>query len=205
MCTHQSEQGITCVLLCGTYFFSRIIPILTLPWTSLKANPMKTLPWRKIAFIAAGVVLAAFLVFYFTRTRSTKLYSAAVDPAFGEYISSYTAGVIGSGSTIRIVLAKDAVDSASVGQETNVKLFNFSPAAQGTSRWLDRRTLEFRPEARLISGQIYDVSFALSKLFDMPKGLSSFEYSFQVIPQNFELAIENVRPYTKTERNRQKN
>ncbi len=141
---------------------------------------MKNLPWKKIglAGLYVGVVLA--LVFYFTTGKSTKPYSTSINPAFGEYISSYTAGVISSGSTLRIILARDAVDSTSVGQGTSVKLLEFSPAIKGTSQWLDRRTIEFKPASRLISGQIYEASFRLSKLFDLPKDLGTFEYTFQV-------------------------
>ncbi len=165
---------------------------------------MKNLPWKKIgvAGLSVGVVLA--LVLYFTTGKSTKPYSTSINPAFGEYISSYTAGVVSSGSTLRIILSRDAVDSSAVGQETAVKLLEFNPSVKGTSRWLDRHTLEFTPTSRLTSGQIYEVSFRLSKLFNVVKELGTFEYTFQVIPQNFELSILNVKPYVKTELKRQK-
>lgn len=127
-----------------------------------------------------------------------------IDPAFGEYISTYTAGVISSNSPIRIIFAKEAVDSASIGQETSVKLFDFNPSISGKSKWLDRRTIEFKPDGRMPSGQVYQVEFNLSKLFDVPKELTSFNYSFQIIPQSFELSINNVKPYVKTELKRQR-
>ncbi|MFN8887405.1 MAG: hypothetical protein ACK5WF_08090, partial [Cyclobacteriaceae bacterium] len=127
-----------------------------------------------------------------------------IDPAFGEYISTYTAGVISSNSPIRIIFAKEAVDSASIGQETSVKLFEFSPSISGKTKWLDRRTIEFKPDGRMPSGQVYQVEFNLSKLFEVPKELTSFNYSFQIIPQSFELSINNVKPYVKTELKRQR-
>jgi alpha-2-macroglobulin len=165
---------------------------------------MKNAPWRKIGLISVTVILTLVLAFYFTKSKSARSYSASINPAFGEFISSYTAGVINSGSTVRIILAKDAVDSAAIGSETSVKLLEFSPSVQGITKWLDRRTLEFKPAVRLASGQIYEVRFAISKLFEMPSGLNTFEYSFQVIPQNFELSIENIKPYVKTELTRQR-
>ena len=127
-----------------------------------------------------------------------------IDPAFGEYISTYTAGVISSNSPIRIIFAKEAIDSASIGQETSVKLFDFNPSISGKTKWLDRRTLEFKPDGRMPSGQVYQVEFNLSKLFEVPKELTSFNYSFQIIPQGFELSINNVKPYVKTELKRQR-
>ena len=163
---------------------------------------MKTIPWKKVIFAAAGIGVAVLLVFYFTSTRATKFVTKAINPAFGEYISSYTALSISSGSPIRIVLAKDAIDSANVG-ETSTNFFGFSPSVKGITVWLDRRTVEFRPAGRLKSGQIYEAAFYLSKALQVPDDLKTFEYSFQVIPQNFEFSIDNVRPYVKTELKRQ--
>jgi uncharacterized protein YfaS (alpha-2-macroglobulin family) len=165
---------------------------------------MQSLPWKKIAIGVVTVGVIALGIFYVTSSKGTKPGVTYVNPAFGEYISSFTSGTVSSGSTIRIVLSNDVLDSASVGQETSVKLFSFSPNVGGKTVWLDRRTVEFTPANRLISGQLYEVSFALSRLVEVPKELETFEYSFQVIPQNFELAISNVLPYVKTELKRQK-
>lgn len=165
---------------------------------------MQNLSIKKIAVGVAAVVIVAFGVFYVTTTKGTKPAATYVNPAFGEYIASYTAGVVSSGSPVRIILSQDVVDSSAIGQETSVKLFSFSPSLNGKTVWLDRRTVEFTPEARLISGQLYEVRFVLSKLLEVPKELNVFEYTFQVIPQNFEVSISNVRPYVKTELTRQK-
>src|SRR5579871_342076 len=108
----------------------------------------------KNSAIAGGVLVAAFLGYYFTQGRNSRPEFAAIDPAFGEYISSYTSLSVNSGSTIRIVLAKEAIDSASIG-EASTKLFEFSPSIKGITVWLDRRTVEFRPSGRLKSGQVY--------------------------------------------------
>lgn len=164
---------------------------------------MKKLPWKLIAISLAGIAVLATAV-YFINKRSKAEVANYINPAFGEYISSYTAGVIPSGSTLVVVLAKNVADSASIGQETSVKLFDFRPAIKGKVIWVDARTLEFRPENRLPSGQVYEASLQLSKLMTVPSELREFTYSFQVIPQNFETTIENIKPYVKTELNRQK-
>ena len=160
--------------------------------------------WKKIGLGAAAVGLIAFSIFYFYDGKGAKTFNSAINPAFGEYISSYTAGVIGSGSPIRVVLSRDVVDSSSVGDETTVKLFELSPSVKGITVWLDRRTVEFRPETRLLSGQIYEIKFQLSRLLEVPQALSVFEYALQVIPQNFEVSVENIKPYVKTDLKRQK-
>src|SRR5882672_6435967 len=153
---------------------------------------MKNISWKKLSLIGAGVAVIVLIVFYFTTSKSAKAPLTAINPAFGEYITSYTALSVSSGSSIRIILSKDAIDSAAVG-ESSTKLFEFSPSIKGITVWLDRRTVEFKPAGRLRSGQVYEVSFFLSKLLQVPKGLGTFQYAFQVIPQNFELSIDNVR------------
>jgi alpha-2-macroglobulin len=166
---------------------------------------MSTLPWKKIALVlvAIGTVLAG--VFYFNKSTADKPVEAFINPAFGEHISGFTAGVISSGSNIRIELSNDAIDSTSVGSESSVRLFEFTPGIAGKAVWLDRRTVEFQPLEKLQSGQMYTVNFFLSKILtDLPDGLETFQYAFQVIPQNFEVSIENIVPYVKTELTRQK-
>ncbi len=165
---------------------------------------MKTFPWKKISLIGIGLVAVIAAVFYFVPGKGAKTFNSAINPAFGEYISSYTAGVISSGSPIRIIFSQDAVDSSAIGNESGAKLFTFSPSIEGTTVWHDRRTVEFKPTARLISGQIYEVHVLLGKLFQVANDLSTFEYTFQVIPQNFEVSVENVKPYVKTQLARQK-
>ncbi len=165
---------------------------------------MNSLPLKKVAIGAVAVVIAIAGIFYFKTSKGTKPGPSYINPAFGEYISSYTAGVLPSSTTVRIILAKEAVDSSMIGQESSVKLFSFSPSISGKTVWLDRRTVEFTPESRLISGQVYEVSFGLSKLMEVPGELSTFEYTFQVIPQNFEVSVDNIKPYVKTELKRQK-
>jgi len=165
---------------------------------------MKNLPWKKIGLGTAVLAIIVVAVFYFQHAKSKSLTPAGINPAFGEHISSYTAGIVSSGSTLRIILAEDAVDSIEIGQEASAKLFEFSPSVGGKAIWLDRRTVEFQPEARLASGQVYEVTFFLSKLVnDLPSDLHTFIYSFQVIPQNFEVSIQNIKPYVKTELTKQ--
>lgn len=163
-------------------------------------NPL----WKKlgIAFVALGLITAG--IFYVTNTKGKSASSAFVNPAFGEYISTYTAGIVSAKATLRIVLAQSLADSLEIGQEVSAKLFDFSPSIKGQAFWLDNRTIEFRPVDRLKSGQVYEANFFLSKLLKTPEDLQTFEYSFQVIAQNYEVSIENQRPYVKTELRRQK-
>src|SRR6476620_5781415 len=105
---------------------------------------MKNLPLKKIAIGAVGVIILALVIFYLTTTGKSAKPSATINPAFAEYISSYTAGVVSSNSAIRIILTKDAVDSTLIGQETTENLSKFSPSLKGKVTWLDAKTVEFK-------------------------------------------------------------
>jgi len=160
--------------------------------------------YKRIGFGILIIALITFFVFYFTSSKSERGDLGAINPAFGEYVSSYTAGVISSGSPIRIILTEDVVDLDMVGKEASTKLFSLKPSTAGKVVWLDTRTVEFQLTSRLISGQIYEIDFYLSKLMTVAKGLETFNYSLRVIPQNFGLQVDNILPYVKTELTRQK-
>ncbi|MEQ8424584.1 MAG: hypothetical protein RIA63_07725, partial [Cyclobacteriaceae bacterium] len=114
---------------------------------------------KKISYGVVVILLISVSVFYFTTTNSQKSDPGGINPAFGEYVSSYTAGVISSGSAIQIILTQDAVDLEMVGKEATGKLFSFSPSVDGKVVWLNTRTVEFKPTERLASGQTYELDF----------------------------------------------
>ncbi len=165
---------------------------------------MQSFSWKKVAISVVAIGIAVFGIFYFTNSGGKKKPDTYINPAFSEFITSYTAGVISSGTTIRIILANEAVDSTLIGQETSVNVFSFSPSMTGKTVWVDRRTVEFIPDSRMKHGQIYEAEFHLSKLFAVPQELNRFTFSFQVMPQNFEVMIDNMKPYINTELTRQR-
>ena len=158
----------------------------------------------RVVIGAAALIVAALGIFYFSTREEKQLPVVAINPAFAEYISGFTSGVVTSATSVKITFVEDMVDSADVGQPTSVKLFAFSPSVRGTTVWLDQKTVEYRPEQRLPAGQQYEASFDLGKLRQVAKDLQSFTFSFQVIPQNYDVSITNVRPYVMTELSRVK-
>ena len=66
---------------------------------------MQSLPWKKIAIGAVAIGIIALGIFYVTNSKGTKPGVTYVNPAFGEYISSFTSGTVSSGSIVRIVLS----------------------------------------------------------------------------------------------------
>src|SRR5690606_14239128 len=126
-----------------------------------------------------------------------------VNAAFAEYISSYSAGVLGSGAVVRVTFVRDVGDTTDIGKNTK-RLFSLSPSVSGTTVWTSASSVEFRPEHRLKSGQVYHVDFDLAAVADVPETFETFSFSFQVIPQNFELTVNNIRAHTNTDMKRQR-
>jgi alpha-2-macroglobulin len=165
---------------------------------------MKSLSTKNLVAISAFVVAFVVTLLLVLPGKGSRDYIRGVDPAYGEYITSYSSGVLRSGATIRLVFTRDVVDESAVGKPAQSKLFSFEPAVKGEATWLDKHTIEFQPATRLISGQRYEVRFQLGKVMDVPEAMQIMAYSFQVIPQNYELSIDNIKPYTRTELTRQK-
>ena len=72
-----------------------------------------------IGVVALGIII--FGIFYFVDTRGKRTPETYINPAFSEYITSYTAGVVSSNSPIRVILASEAVDSSLIGEPSSVK------------------------------------------------------------------------------------
>lgn len=161
-----------------------------------------SISWPRVS--VTGVIAILSICVLSCNKTDKNAQPSSIDPAFNEYISAYTAGVIGSGSSITISFAHDVVGFDKVGEEADASLFSFSPSIKGTALWQDLRTIRFTPEGRFTSGTTYQITFRLGKLVVVPAELSSFSYNLQILPQNFEVVVNNVRPYVKTELTRQR-
>jgi len=140
-------------------------------------------------FIAFTVVLSVLLGG--VSSCSKKRVFKPVNPAFREYIQAFSSGIIPANSTIKIRLANDFADSVSSDTPVKEKLFDFSPSINGSAYWLDKRTIEFRPEKSLPPDEYYNAKFFLSKLIQVPDSLNTFEFQFLIMQQDYEVIIDN--------------
>lgn len=158
----------------------------------------------RIIWFAAILIIAAAAVLTWLHFTPGKRASVSFNPAFAEFISYYSAGILSSGSVVRIGFTRDVVDSAMVGQTDSRTLFEFSPKVNGKVRWLDKRTVEFVPDGRWPSGKQIDGRFRLSRVMNVPDDLSVFVWSFRIVAQYLDFTVENVVPYVKTDLSRLK-
>jgi len=152
----------------------------------------------KYSVIAFGKVLLFAILLAFTACKKGKKDApppVKINPGFSEYVSAYTTGIISSKSTIKIKLSNQLEQDVEPGTYVKTDFFSFSPKIEGKVYWLDNRTLELRPDEDLISGQIYEGNFHLTKLIDVPSDFSDFPIQFQIIKQNFRISKITLDPY----------
>ena len=109
---------------------------------------------RKLLYAVLAVVFASL-------TACSPKHTESLDPAFAQYVSAYTGGVVQEGTAIRIELATPVpIEKQGEG------LFRFKPALSGTERWLSPTVVEFVPDA-LKEGTVYEGSFQVGKVLNV--------------------------------------
>jgi len=154
---------------------------------------MKTFSFRS-AFFNSFIVLILAATLIQCKKKSDKSFT--INPAFIEKIAAFTSGVISSESVIQIILTEDYPENIDLNTVIEKNLFSFKPKIEGNAYWVDKRTIEFRPESKLKSGETYTAKFFLSKLMSVPSELKTFEFQFSVIPQTFNVSVDGFESYS---------
>ena len=77
-------------------------------------------------------------------------------------------------------------------------VFDFSPSVPGKAYWVDERTIEFRPQAKLVADQSYSADFRLDKVMDVPSQFDNFKFTFQTIKPDFTVSFMGLQTATNT-------
>ncbi len=112
-----------------------------------------------------------------------------VDPAFGAYISGYTAGLISAYQPITIQLAQPF---SGVLPEDIISL---QPHTVGHTHLANEYTLVFTPDEPLAGNTHYTASLLLGKIMDVPDGHRTFQFSFQTIGQQLSVYTDGPQAY----------
>ncbi|RLD90147.1 MAG: hypothetical protein DRJ29_15890, partial [Bacteroidetes bacterium] len=114
-------------------------------------------------------LLLLLAVAVLTGCKEKKSEIPAIDPAFINYVSGFTSGVISASSNIALTLLAD-IPEAIREKSLKLELLEIRPSVKGNFTWVDSRTLEFSPEGTLDPGTIYQCKFHLNKLMEVPGG-----------------------------------
>lgn len=149
------------------------------------------------------VLLLTSLVFISCSKEETKesprkgkvvLNTVSSADELSKYISAFTSGEISKASPILVQFAADMVSNDEVGKESSDFSLNFEPILEGTSIWLDKRTLKFVPEEVLKTAQSYLCEVNLSELFEnVPEELTTFQFQFFAIPTSLDIVINPLK------------
>jgi alpha-2-macroglobulin len=153
---------------------------------------------RTLIITAAVIVVAALALVLSGRGRQLlgiTSSSAKINPAFREYISAFSGGVISGKSVIKIQFTSSFADSSLFDKELTEKYFDFQPAIEGKTKWLDRQTLAFIPNATLPQNTKYKARFHLYKLLTVSSELRTFEWEFATIRQFIEARLTDFYIY----------
>ena len=142
-----------------------------------------------------------------------------VNPAFGQYISAYTSGMVSRKTSIRIELAKGYFETHPVLNKSSVKdsvlfaspanaqlvalpdstiledIFTFEPKIKGKAIWISDRIIEFIPAETLPVNQLYNVKFNLEDVMVVPEDFETFRFQFSTFPQNLFVTVDGLRTY----------
>ena len=135
---------------------------------------------RKLLYAVLAVVFASL-------TACSPKHTESLDPAFAQYVSAYTGGVVQEGTAIRIELATPVpIEKQGEG------LFRFKPALSGTERWLSPTVVEFVPDA-LKEGTVYEGSFQVGKVLNVKESQCQvFPFQIQAAPKTAILSLDGI-------------
>jgi uncharacterized protein YfaS (alpha-2-macroglobulin family) len=147
----------------------------------------------KIVAVSAGFLIAITGIIYLTGSGKEK--NKGVNPAFKAYISAYTGGVISRETPVMIRFISEISKPEDHNIALDKKLFSFSPSIKGTTMWVDNNTIQFRPEEPLSPGTVFNGSFSIGEIMEIPSELKVFEFSFETLPLTLDVSIEGLRTY----------
>lgn len=137
------------------------------------------------------VFLLLLAIVVLTGCKEKKSDIPAIDPAFINYVSGFTSGVVSATSNVVLSLVSDlpeAIREESLDQD----LLEIRPSLKGDLSWVNSRTLEFVPEEMLSPGTLYQCKFHLGKVMEVPGELEVLEFQFQTIQQSLYVELEGL-------------
>ena len=146
------------------------------------------------------IILAVILVFsgsmlYLAHRGKSAQSLMVVSPAYREYVQAFTSGIVSTHAVIKVRLANDFGDTASLNKPVGTPFFKITPSITGKTYWTDSRTLEFRPNEQLPQDRLFTVEFDLSHLVTVPDSLRTMAFQFRTMAQEIEVTVDNHKAY----------
>lgn len=147
-------------------------------------------------YLIAGGALALMIAGLIFAGKNSQPEFQGFQEELETYVQGFTAGEISRSSNIQIQFTKDfgKNEDPEFWQEND--LLEFFPEIKGTYRWKNARTLEFKPDQKLPSGQLYMARVKLHEISDdLDETLPELEFQFASMKQGVELELTRARSY----------
>jgi hypothetical protein len=144
---------------------------------------------KKLLTVIIGLIVLSGLVMGIYHMVANKGGKVSDSSAYAEYISAYSSGIIPKKSAITVKLTEYAAAQVQQDQVNLEDIFSFSPSVSGKTYWVDKQTIEFKPDADLPSDTRFVAEFDLGRLLKVPESLSSFVFEFRTVKQNFDVSV----------------
>ena len=100
---------------------------------------------------------------------------------FTEVISGFSSGVLSNNTSIKVRFM-EPVNENMRNEVIEEKLFEIEPKVEGNNNWIDDNTLEFIPNDVLPSGESFNVTLQVDKIFKS-SNLPDFNFDFKTLKQ----------------------
>jgi uncharacterized protein YfaS (alpha-2-macroglobulin family) len=120
-----------------------------------------------------------FIVLVINNCSNKKLN--APQSQFTEVISGFSAGIISNNTSIKVRFM-EPVNQKTRNEVIDNKLFKIEPNIDGVNNWINESTLEFIPSEILPSGESFNVSLQVDKIFKS-SDLPDFNFEFKTLQQ----------------------
>src|SRR3989338_1071897 len=149
---------------------------------------------KRIYLVFVLSVLIATL-FWLAGCGSTQPEIIKVDPAYSEYVSGYTSGIISRQNAIRKELVEGVPGLEKMAGKNLNELIRIEPAIEGKVVAVGDRLIDFVPSEPLPPNQFYTVYFDLDEVAEVKSGYEEFVFQFSTKRQEIDVEVDGLRQY----------
>ena len=149
----------------------------------------------KSVFSSFPALITGIFLIFITGNCSNKKNAGPEKPEYNAAITAFTSGTISSNGTVKVILNKEQEREVSYTEPIGKELFGFSPSVKGEAYWIDKRTIEFKPEDQFKPGTLYTAKFYVGKIRQVPDDKKVFTFQFNTIKQSLSLEVSNFKSY----------
>lgn len=145
--------------------------------------------------IVLALALIALSLFWLTNCGTRQPEIIDIDPAYSEYVSGYTSGIVSRQDAIRIELVKGVPDLEKMSSKDLKNLIRIEPAIDGKVIAVGDRLIDFVPAKPLPPNSFYTVYFDLEEVADVKMGYEEFIFQFSTKSLEIDVFVDGLRQY----------